>query len=63
MKDVYNNRVIGLQLKDGTQILAPNLIVTTGTFLQGLMHCGRNQTKGGRVGEKAAYELAHSLLN
>ena len=27
------------------------------------MHCGRNQTKGGRVGEKAAYELAHSLLN
>ena len=63
IEGVYINRIIGLQLKDGTQILAKNLIVTTGTFLQGLMHCGQNQTKGGRVGEKASYELAHSLLN
>ena len=45
------------------QRFSGNLIVTTGTFLQGLMHCGKEQTKGGRVGETAAYELAKSLLD
>ena len=59
----YKKQLKGLQLADGTEIESDNLIVTTGTFLQGLMHCGSEQTKGGRIGETAAYELATSLLD
>lgn len=37
------------------------VVVTTGTFLRGLMHVGSNQQRGGRAGESAAYSLSDSL--
>jgi len=53
--------VQGVELADGRHLLAPVVIVTTGTFLRGLMHCGTCQTEGGRVGEEAAGSLSVSL--
>ncbi|WP_432797125.1 tRNA uridine-5-carboxymethylaminomethyl(34) synthesis enzyme MnmG [Poriferisphaera sp. WC338] len=38
------------------------IILTTGTFMRGLMHTGEQQTKGGRVGEDAAYPISDSLI-
>ncbi len=57
-----SKRVSGVTLKDGRQFSCDALILTTGTFLRGLMHCGSQQTEGGRVGEAAAQSLSGSLL-
>jgi tRNA uridine 5-carboxymethylaminomethyl modification enzyme len=54
-------RVRGVRLGDGTDIHAPSVILTTGTFLSGVMHCGAERTEGGRVGDGAAHRLASSL--
>ncbi len=53
--------VQGVELADGRCLNAPVVIVTTGTFLRGLMHCGTSQTEGGRVGEEASSGLSVSL--
>ncbi len=45
--------VAGVRLADGTEITAKTVVVTTGTFLNGLMHCGETQTAGGRRGGSA----------
>ena len=54
-------RVTGVTLEDGRRIRAEAVILTTGTFLRGLMHCGLEQTDGGRIGEPAANGLSASL--
>ncbi len=54
-------RVSGLLLKDGSALAAPSVILTTGTFLTGVLHCGDQQTGGGRVGEAASTGLSASL--
>src|SRR5690348_15852974 len=51
------DRVTGIRLGDGTIISCRAVIVTTGTFLCGLMHTGESKTQGGRVGEAAATGL------
>jgi tRNA uridine 5-carboxymethylaminomethyl modification enzyme len=48
-------------LSDGTHIKCRAVIVTTGTFLRGLMHTGERKTEGGRVGEAAARGLSGCL--
>ncbi|HUU83941.1 MAG TPA: tRNA uridine-5-carboxymethylaminomethyl(34) synthesis enzyme MnmG [Phycisphaerae bacterium] len=48
-------------LDDGRVIACGAVIVTTGTFLRGLMHCGERQTEGGRVGEAASLGMSGSL--
>ncbi len=53
--------VAGVKLADGREIRAPRVILTTGTFLGGLMHCGEEQTVGGRVGEKASVGVSSQL--
>lgn len=55
-------RVTGVALQDGRVVKAPVVIVTTGTFLKGLMHCGTQQTPGGRIGEPSAKGLSGTLL-
>jgi tRNA uridine 5-carboxymethylaminomethyl modification enzyme len=54
-------RVGGVQLAGGRPITAPAVVVTTGTFLNGLIHIGREQFAAGRVGEPAAVALAESI--
>jgi tRNA uridine 5-carboxymethylaminomethyl modification enzyme len=46
---------------DGSVYRAETVVLTTGTFLRGLMHIGTQQTPGGRLGEPAANELSESL--
>jgi tRNA uridine 5-carboxymethylaminomethyl modification enzyme len=55
------SRLEGLRLADGVVLHAPAVVLTTGTFLGGVMHCGRQQSEGGRVGEGAAHALSQSL--
>ena len=51
----------GVLLGDGRKIRADAVVVTTGTFLRGLMHTGDRQTEGGRVGEAPARGLSAGL--
>ncbi len=46
-----NNIVYGVKLADGKQIISKTVIITTGTFLNGLMHQGETKTVGGRFGD------------
>jgi tRNA uridine 5-carboxymethylaminomethyl modification enzyme len=55
------NRVRGVRCRDGKVFFAPTVVLTTGTFLRGLMHVGTEQQPGGRLGEPAADELSESL--
>jgi tRNA uridine 5-carboxymethylaminomethyl modification enzyme len=48
-------------LADGTRISTSTAIITTGTFLRGLMHTGEQKTEGGRVGESSARGLTACL--
>jgi tRNA uridine 5-carboxymethylaminomethyl modification enzyme len=54
-------RIAGCATADGRRIRARAVVVTTGTFLRGLMHTGERQTEGGRFGEAAAKGLSASL--
>jgi tRNA uridine 5-carboxymethylaminomethyl modification enzyme len=55
------NRIAGVRLSDGREIRAPRVILTTGTFLGGLLHYGEDKITGGRAGEKAALGLSGCL--
>jgi tRNA uridine 5-carboxymethylaminomethyl modification enzyme len=54
--------VAGVETTLDVQYLGKTVIVTTGTFLRGLMHIGQNQAQGGRAGEAAAMSLSDSLV-
>jgi len=54
-------RVLGVRLRDGRVVLAGATIVTTGTFLNGLIHCGEQQYTAGRSGEPASVLLGEAL--
>lgn len=58
---IKNNTVQGVKTTFGEEIQAPTVILTTGTFLSGLMHCGFNNQKGGRAGDSASYGLSSWL--
>ncbi len=54
-------RVAGLALEDGTVYKCRSLVITTGTFLNGLIHIGRDQRPAGRADEPPALDLAESI--
>jgi tRNA uridine 5-carboxymethylaminomethyl modification enzyme len=56
-----NDRITGILLRDGRRVSADAVIITTGTFLNGLIHCGEQQYPAGRSGEPAAVLLGESL--
>ena len=56
-----SNRIVGLALEDGDAYACDALIVTTGTFLNGLIHIGPEQRPAGRAGEPPSGQLAESL--
>lgn len=56
-----NTVVVGIETKNGAIIKAKVVIITTGTFLKGLIHVGMSQKPGGRVGEAPSYTLSDNL--
>ncbi len=56
-----NGQVSGIRTNNGKLYNCKAVIVTTGTFLQALMHCGELKTEGGRIGEGSAKFLSKSL--
>jgi tRNA uridine 5-carboxymethylaminomethyl modification enzyme len=55
--------VLGVRLRDGRTVGAQAVIITTGTFLNGLIHCGEQQYPAGRSGEPNAVLLGEALKN
>lgn len=60
-EDVDGKSVQGVVLADGTHIQARAVVLTTGTFLRGVIHRGEEKTQGGRVGEAPTIGLAETL--
>ncbi len=60
-RNLRRRRVLGLRLRDGRQLLAGATIITTGTFLNGLIHCGEERYPAGRSGEPASQLLGEAL--
>jgi tRNA uridine 5-carboxymethylaminomethyl modification enzyme len=58
---VDGDKVVGVVTKMGTRFIGASVIVTTGTFLRGLIHIGESKMEAGRAGEPAAYSLSDSL--
>ena len=58
---VRGGRVVGLALEDGDSLDASAVVITTGTFLNGLVHIGPEQLPAGRAGEPPSRDLAESL--
>ena len=56
-----DGRVTGIELETGERFLCSSLVVTTGTFLNGLIHVGPEQRPSGRAGEPPSRDLAESL--
>ncbi|MGH9591143.1 MAG: tRNA uridine-5-carboxymethylaminomethyl modification enzyme MnmG/GidA, partial [Terracidiphilus sp.] len=54
-------RVLGLKLRDGRRLMAGATIITTGTFLNGIIHCGEERYPAGRSGEPASVLLGEAL--
>jgi tRNA uridine 5-carboxymethylaminomethyl modification enzyme len=59
---IEQNTIIGVQLAMGTKVYGTTVVLTNGTFLNGLIHLGEKQFGGGRAGEKAATGLTESLV-
>src|SRR3989441_10400280 len=57
------NRIAGIELRDGRRVAASAVILTTGTFLNGLIHIGEKRFTAGRNGEPASIALGNSIRN
>ncbi len=57
-----DGEIVGVETTLEVQFLSKTVVITTGTFLRGLMHVGANQQAGGRAGEAAATGLSASLI-
>ena len=58
---VEKPRVRGVKTRMGVEIEADRVVLTAGTFLGGVMHCGAAQAAGGRAGDQAAYGITEQL--
>ncbi|GGD22332.1 tRNA uridine-5-carboxymethylaminomethyl(34) synthesis enzyme MnmG [Flavobacterium orientale] len=59
---IENNKVVGIKTSLGIHIKAKSVVLTNGTFLNGLIHIGEKQFGGGRAGESAAYGITEDLV-
>ena len=60
---VENNKVVGVETVFGVKFKCKKIVITAGTFLNGLMHVGTNRFIGGRNGEISANDLANALIS
>jgi tRNA uridine 5-carboxymethylaminomethyl modification enzyme len=58
---IDNNQVTGVTTRMGVKFYAKCVILTNGTFINGLIHIGRSQIKGGRISEPASYGISEQL--
>ncbi len=58
---IEDGKVLGVNTELGGDIFSETVVLTNGTFLNGLMHVGKNQVKGGRASEPASYGIAEQL--
>jgi tRNA uridine 5-carboxymethylaminomethyl modification enzyme len=58
---ISGGRAAGVRLADGRELTARAIVLTTGTFLRGLIHIGEHKTPAGRVGEAPSIALARTL--
>lgn len=58
---VQGYAVIGVELADGSRINAKSTVLTTGTFLRGVIHIGNETRPGGRIGDKPSIRLAERI--
>lgn len=56
------DKVVGCKTNLGLEFFGTTVVVTTGTFLRGLMHVGKNKNPGGRMGDFSAESLSDSFL-
>ncbi len=56
------NKITGVKTALGHEILAKSVVLTNGTFLNGIIHIGEKQSKGGRVAEKASVGITEQLI-
>ena len=56
-----NNEVTGIRTLWGAELRGKSVVITAGTFLNGLMHVGKTKVPGGRCAEPAATKLTHSI--
>ncbi len=71
--DLWQDAVVGLHIKDnivngvktkiGVDFYSKSVVLTNGTFLNGLMHIGKAQMEGGRIGESASYHISDQLFS
>ncbi len=59
--DYKSKTVNGVITSSGASIISKTVVLTTGTFLKGIIHCGKKQLSGGRIGEKAVHGLSNTL--
>ena len=60
---VEKPRVKGVKTRMGVEIEANRVVLTSGTFLSGVMHCGAAQAAGGRAGDQASYGITEQLAS
>ncbi|MFP6637156.1 MAG: tRNA uridine-5-carboxymethylaminomethyl(34) synthesis enzyme MnmG [Nitrospinaceae bacterium] len=60
---IENSIIKGVRTAQGNEIKASSVVITTGTFLNGLIHLGLNSRPAGRVGEKPSTKLSQSFLS
>ncbi len=60
---IKNNRIEGVKTVLGIEFQAGSVILTNGTFLNGLLHFGKTQLHGGRIAESASYGITEQLKN
>jgi tRNA uridine 5-carboxymethylaminomethyl modification enzyme len=58
---IIGDEARGIALADGTEIEGRSVVLTTGTFLNGLIHCGRKTFQAGRAGDQASIRLADCI--
>jgi tRNA uridine 5-carboxymethylaminomethyl modification enzyme len=60
---IENKTVAGVKTKIGIEFKSKSVILTNGTFLNGLMHIGSAKMQGGRIGESASYHISEQLFD
>jgi tRNA uridine 5-carboxymethylaminomethyl modification enzyme len=58
---VKGNQILGVKTQFGEEILSKTVVLTAGTFMRSIMHCGENQTEGGRSGDSSANRISDCL--